>query len=113
MRERGLVLPAGSNAHVNFVANLRSNTIEAFKDEDLQPSAYLLSTHRLSPATLKQAHHLRDEGVPVFADNGSKAFIDQVVDRFNQAATSIRNEVRAIRRRLGETPGQQRSIRLT
>ncbi len=90
-----------------FVANLRERTIEAFGRHGIQPDAYLLSTHRITSAALAHAHALRDEGVPLIADNGSKALIDQVLDVFGQPADGIWDRVRDIRRAVGRTPRGQ------
>lgn len=87
-----------------FVANLRSQTIEAFGQQQIQPDAYLLSSHRIDSTTLRRALELRDEGIPVFADNGTKALIDDVLDTFRQEAATISDEIRAIRRQIGHVP---------
>lgn len=87
-----------------FVVNLRTQTIEAFGDQMRQPAAYLLSTHRINGTSLNQALMLRDQGIPVFADNGTKALIEDVLDTFKQEARLVSDEVKAIRRRIGMIP---------
>jgi hypothetical protein len=98
---------------ISFVANLRPRTITAFAQEQMQPDAYLLSSHRLTRRTLRHAHAIRDQGLALFADNGSKQLIDDVIAAFSDAARPIATEVRTIRRRIGETPrGQSVPARL-
>jgi hypothetical protein len=89
---------------MRFVANLRHETIEAFEDEDIQPAAYLLSAHRISPSLLEAARVIRGKGVPLYADNGTKSLIDDVIDRFEARAGKVRVEVRKLRKRLGHIP---------
>jgi hypothetical protein len=89
---------------MRFVANLRDRTIDAFGRHGIQPDAYLLSTHRLSPAALEHAHALRAAGIPVVADNGSKALIDEVIAHFREPAAVVRQRVRDLRHALGHTP---------
>jgi hypothetical protein len=89
---------------VRFVANLRDRTIEAFGRHGVQPDAYLLSTHRLSPAALAHAHALRDDAIPIVADNGSKEFIDELIADFREPAAKLRVRVRDLRHTLGHTP---------
>ncbi len=89
---------------MRFVANLRNETIAAFAAEDIQPRAYLLSSHRVTPATLDAAARVRGLGLPLFADNGSKQLIDQVIDVFADDAASVHNAVREIRRDIGHVP---------
>jgi hypothetical protein len=89
---------------MSFVANLRPRTITAFAQEQMQPDAYLLSSHRLTRRTLRHAHAIRDQGLALFADNGSKQLIDDIIAAFSDAARPIATEVRTIRRRIGETP---------
>ncbi|QTF93822.1 hypothetical protein, partial [Halomonas sp. BM-2019] len=89
---------------MRFVANLRDRTIDAFGRHGIQPDAYLLSTHRLSPAAIEHAQALRDVGIPVVADNGSKALIDEVIAHFRDPAAVVRQRVRELRHSLGHTP---------
>lgn len=89
---------------MRFVANLRNETIDAFGLHDIQPRAYLLSSHRVTPATLESAARVRALGLPLFADNGSKVLIDETIDTFDADAAPIRGEVREIRRAVGRTP---------
>jgi hypothetical protein len=92
---------------VKFVANLRDRTIEAFGRHGIQPAAYLLSTHRITPAALNHAHDLRDDGIPIMADNGSKELIDQVIATFREPAREVWERVRDIRHAVGHTPRGQ------
>ena len=87
-----------------FVANLRPPTIQAFEKHQIQPSAYLLSTHRATPSMVRHAHAIREAGLPLFADNGTKALIEDVIEKYKQAARPIAVEVRRIRRQIGRTP---------
>ena len=89
---------------MRFVANLRNETIEAFEDEDIQPAAYLLSAHRISPSLLEAARLIRGKGIPLYADNGTKTLIDDVIDRFEDRAGMVKAEVRQLRKRLGHIP---------
>ena len=89
---------------MRFVANLRNETIAAFAAEDIQPRAYLLSSHRVTPSTLEAAAHVRDLDLPLFADNGTKQLIEQVIDVFADDAGSVRDQVRDIRRDIGHVP---------
>jgi hypothetical protein len=90
-----------------FVANLRQRTIEAFGRHGIQPDAYLLSTHRLSAPALAHAHGIRDDGVDLFADNGSKALIDEVLATFRDRAAAVWARVREVRHRVGRVPRGQ------
>ena len=89
---------------MKFVANLRNETIDAFAAQDIQPAAYLLSSHRITPSTLEAATFVRGLGLPLFADNGTKPLITDTIDRFKDAAREIRLSVKALRRELGGTP---------
>ncbi|EAR22107.1 hypothetical protein [Nitrococcus mobilis] len=89
---------------MRFVANLRNETIEAFATESIQPRAYLLSSHRLTPATLKAAEKIRALGLPLFADNGTKPMIDATIDHFAEPAKRLRTEVKQLRKALGHVP---------
>jgi hypothetical protein len=90
-----------------FVANLRAETIDAFAAEKIQPAAYLLSSHRITPATLAEAERVRELGLPLFADNGTKPLIDLTLADFKDAARAIATEVRDIRHALGRSPRGQ------
>jgi hypothetical protein len=46
----------------------------------------------------------RAQGLPLFADNGSKNLIDHIVESRREASRRITDRVQAIRRRLGRTP---------
>lgn len=92
---------------MRFVANLRQETIDVFGAQDIQPEAYLLSSHRVSPAALLSAAEVRGHGLPLFADNGTKPLIDEAVRLFAEPARRIRDEVRGIRRQLGRVPRGQ------
>lgn len=89
---------------MRFVANLRQETIDVFAAEAIQPAAYLLSSHRISPATLRMAAVIRSAGLPLFADNGSKAAIEDIVAHFAPKAKLIAKAVRAIRDEIGRSP---------
>lgn len=89
---------------MQFVANLRNETLDAFAAEAIQPRAYLLSSHRVTPATLEAARRVRELGLPLFADNGTKELIDRTIDGFAAAAAPIADEIRTIRRELGRVP---------
>jgi hypothetical protein len=89
---------------LKFIANLWQQTIDAFGRHDIQPDAYLLSSHRISPALLAHAHALRDDGLPLMADNGSKELIDQIIDQFRAPARDLWEEVRLIRHEVERTP---------
>lgn len=89
---------------MEFVANLRPRTVQAFAKHRIHPSAYLLSTHRATSTMLRHAHALREEGIPLFADNGSKPLIDAVIDSYKEASRPITAEVRQVRRQLGRIP---------
>ncbi|MDC0663549.1 hypothetical protein N6L25_13360 [Marinobacter sp. SS21] len=92
---------------MTFVANLRSETIEAFAAQEASLAAYLLSSHRVSPAALEQARLVRDANLPLFADNGTKPLIDQVIDKFQHDAKVISAQIREIRHELGHVPRGQ------
>lgn len=89
---------------MRFVANLRQETIESFAAQDIQPAAYLLSSHRVTPATLESAAAVRELGLPLFADNGTKLLIDDTIGLFAEPAKAIRDAVKELRRRLGRIP---------
>ncbi len=89
---------------MKFVANLRNETIEAFVAQDIQPDAYLLSSHRITPSTLDAATIIRDLNLPLFADNGTKPLIDDTIESFKESARQISLEVKALRKELGHVP---------
>jgi hypothetical protein len=89
---------------VLFVANIRQETIDAFSAEQIQPPAYLLSSHRISVSTLRMASTIRVLNIPLFADNGSKPLIEQVVKLFTERATTVQHAMKKIRRTLGRAP---------
>lgn len=89
---------------MKFVANLRNETIDAFGDQGIQPAAYLLSSHRITPSTLEAAAVVRGLGLPLFADNGTKPSITDTINRFKDAAEEIRLSVKALRKEIGEIP---------
>ena len=89
---------------MRFVANLRNETIGAFAEQGIQPAAYLLSSHRISPATLAGASKIRELGLGLFADNGTKPLIDATLESFKDAASSVRDDVKAIRRAVNRIP---------
>jgi hypothetical protein len=83
---------------------LRRDTIEAFALAGAESHGYLLSSHRITPAALEDAAVVRGLGLPLLADNGTKELIDEVTDPFEDDAVSIRQEVRALRARVGRIP---------
>lgn len=89
---------------MQFVANLRPQTIHAFANKDVSPGAYLLSTHRVTRTTLRYAHALREKGTPLFSDNGTKQLIDRVIETYTEAARPIATDVRRIQDKIGRIP---------
>ena len=89
---------------MRFVANLRQETIEEFSAQEIQPAAYLLSSHRVTPSTLKAAKVVRELNLPLFADNGTKPLIEDTITLFDERADEIREAIKEIRRRLGRVP---------
>ncbi|MBV6457931.1 MAG: hypothetical protein HONBIEJF_01051 [Fimbriimonadaceae bacterium] len=89
---------------MKFVANLRQETIDAFVAQPKYLAAYLLSSHRITPATLEAAAHVRALGISLFADNGTKPLIEQTIGEFEQRARVLSSELRSLRRRLGRVP---------
>lgn len=89
---------------MRFVANLRQETVDAFSAEKIQPAAYLLSSHRITPATLRMASAIREGNLPLFADNGTKPLIEQTVTFFEERAKTIQHQVRELRVQLGHAP---------
>lgn len=89
---------------MRFVANLREETIDAFLNEEIQPAAYLLSTHRVGETTLSAARRVRELGLPLIADNGTKPLIDDVIEEFKPRASAVSQHVKEIRRELGHVP---------
>jgi hypothetical protein len=89
---------------MRFVANLRDETIDAFAEQGLEPAAYLLSSHRVTPATLVAASRVRRHGIPLMADNGTKPLIDRTLTTFATEARAISLAAREVRRTLGHAP---------
>jgi hypothetical protein len=89
---------------MEFIANLRTETIDAFLGHAIQPAGYLLSAHRVTPATLAAAERVRAMGLPLIADNGTGPLIDHTVALFRDRARDISHEVHALRRELGHVP---------
>jgi hypothetical protein len=89
---------------MRFVANLRQETIDAFGAHDIQPAAYLLSSHRATPANLRSAAEVRQRDIQLFADNGTKPMIDETIRLFRHQAREIREDVIEIRRKLDRVP---------
>jgi hypothetical protein len=89
---------------MKFIANLSRQILDAFADQSLDPHGYLLSAHRITPGALAAAALVRDKDLPLFADNGTKPLIDEVVDRFREPAKQIGQEVATLRRALGRIP---------
>jgi hypothetical protein len=92
---------------MRFIANLSNETIEAFAAQETQLAAYLLSSHRVTPSTLASARRVRDLGLPLLADNGTKPLIDEVIGRFADAARQISNEARDVQHQVGRSPRGQ------
>ena len=89
---------------MRFVANLRQATIDAFAAQNVEPAAFLLSSHRVSPASLRAAAVVRGLGLPLFSDNGTKPLIDGAIKLFAGQAKPIRDTVKALRRQVGHVP---------
>lgn len=89
---------------MQFVTNLRPQTIETFAEQAYQPHAWLLSSHRLSNSTLRHALQLREQGHTLFADNGTKKLIEETLARFGAEAQAIQSELRQVRRRVDRVP---------
>ncbi len=89
---------------MRFVANLRPETIDAFAAQEMQPAAYLLSAHRVSPASLASAARIRRLNLPLFADNGTKPLIEDTIAAFEERAGEIRLALKSLRRQLGRVP---------
>lgn len=85
-----------------FVTNLRPGSVSAFEKSGHTPTAWLLSSHRLTTATEALAHAERDAGAELFADNGTKPLIDLVRRRFGEPLRPLRLEIQSLRRNLGE-----------
>lgn len=88
-----------------FVSNLRLPSVEAFSDVGFVPSAWLLSTHRLTSGSEAAARRARAEGVPLFADNGTKELIDDVIKAHTDDLAPLTADIRTLRRSL---PGGRR-----
>lgn len=88
---------------MEFVVNLRQQTIEAFDQQSILPAAFLLSAHRATPIAITRAQRLRSLGVSIYADNGTKELIEQVIEGFAEPAKAIALEARQVRRKLGRT----------
>lgn len=93
---------------MEFVANLRKQSIEAFDHKKLQPKAWLLSSHRASPALIAEAHALGEQGRILFADNGTKPMIDAVIRQFIHQARPLASAYRDLRDSLGTLPRGRR-----
>lgn len=91
---------AQSGAALRFVTNLRPETVAVFSSLGYQPSAWLLSSHRLDATTLRLARVVRAAGLDLYADNGTKPMIDAVVSRFAADLEGLAREIRAMRRAL-------------
>lgn len=89
---------------MQFVTNLRPQTIETFTEQAYQPHAWLLSSHRLSNSTLRHALTLREQGHTLFADNGTKKLIEETLGRFGAEAKAIQSELRQVRRQVDRVP---------
>lgn len=88
-----------------FVTNLRPQTVASFENSGHQPMAWLLSIHRLTRQTESYALEAREQGLDLFADNGTSALIRQVVQKFAEPLAGLATEIRDLRRSL---PDQRR-----
>jgi hypothetical protein len=89
---------------MRFISNLRRDTLDAFADAGAEAHGYLLSSHRITPTALREAAEVRAMGLPLFADNGTKELIDEVVAAFDSEAALVRQQVRDLRRKVGRVP---------
>lgn len=96
MKKRGLFM--------RFVSNLRPRTIETFETHGFKPSAYLLSTHRMNNRTLQYAHDIRDQGISLFSDNGTKKLIEDIIKEFKEQSKIISKEVSKLKEQLKRNP---------
>jgi hypothetical protein len=85
---------------LRFVTNLRPGTYESFAAVGHRPAAWLLSSHRLDGTTARLAGEVRAQGQDLYADNGTKALIDDVVDAHAPGLADLAREVRLVRRGL-------------
>jgi hypothetical protein len=92
---------------MRFIANLSNETIEAFAAHETQLAAYLLSSHRVTPSTLASARRVREFGLLLLADNGTKPLIDEVIGRFADTARQISIEARDVQHQVGRSPRGQ------
>lgn len=88
-------------ATARFVANLRPQTVEIFDAAGYRPEGWLLSSHRLNRRTAALAEWAREKGYDLFADNGAKDDIEQVIDLHRAAQEPLRHRIRDLRRSLG------------
>lgn len=89
---------------MKFIANLRRQTLEAFESHSVPLDGYLLSKHRITKDALKMALQVRKQDLPLFADNGTKELIDDVITHFQSTAGQLSAEVKKLRRALGRVP---------
>lgn len=89
---------------MRFIANLRRQTLDAFASHLVSADGYLLSAHRITNPNLRLAVEVRNRGLPLFADNGTKQLIDSVIAKFSEKAKEITREVKTLRRQLGHLP---------
>src|SRR5262245_2545384 len=89
---------------MRFVANLRQETIDAFSAQEIQPAAYLLSSHRVNESTLRAAAIVRELNLSLFADNGTKPLIESTIELFDERANEVREAVKQLRKKLGRMP---------
>ncbi|MCO1336369.1 hypothetical protein MO867_18715 [Microbulbifer sp. OS29] len=89
---------------MQFIANLRRQTLDAFASHHISADGYLLSAHRITNPNLQLAVEVRNRGLPLFADNGTKQLIDSVIAQFSGRAREITREVKILRRQLGHLP---------
>ncbi|WP_444901754.1 hypothetical protein ACJJIG_22030 [Microbulbifer sp. SSSA007] len=89
---------------MHFIANLRRQTLDAFASHLISADGYLLSAHRITNPNLRLAVEVRNRGLPLFADNGTKQLIDSVIAKFSEKAREITSEVKTLRRKLGHLP---------
>ncbi|MCK6529641.1 hypothetical protein L6R50_19500 [Myxococcota bacterium] len=88
---------------MQFLANLRVRTAEAYGAAGQRPAGWLLSAHRIDARTRELALAERAAGIPLMADNGSKEHIDDVLRGYSERAAEIAREAAAAR-----APGEVR-----
>ena len=85
-----------------FITNLRPRTVSSFENSEHCPQGWLLATHRVEAETQELAHTQREEGLDLFADNGTKRLIDVAIKRFKAPLKPLQEEIWALRTSLGD-----------